>query len=219
MRRPVANQESRAEADYFRVRALYVAAFLLWATCVGSGLARLWDYENGPGVAASAPGTWPENEVIPPPNRRATLVLLIHPQCSCSQATIAELERLQAHVDDEIDTYVLMLSPSGAGRDWVRSPLWRKAAAIRGVTIIADHGGRQAARFGGFTSGQALLYDASARLVFSGGITASRGHEGDNAGRSAIERLARQERADRRSTFVFGCALFAAETSPGRNRP
>jgi hypothetical protein len=49
--------------------------------------------------------------------------------------------------------------------------------------------------------------------VFSGGITASRGHEGDNAGRAAIEQLVRHERADRLSTWVFGCALFAPAAS------
>ena len=188
---------------------MYTAVFLLWAGGVAFGLVTLWNYENAPGTAASAPATWPDNELIPRPRHRPTLVVLTHPQCSCSRATIAELERLQAHIEHDVDTYVLMLAPSSASRDWVRSPLWRKAAAIPGVTVVADSDGRQAARFGAFTSGQALLYDASGRLVFSGGMTSARGHEGDNAGRSAIERLVRHDGADHASTFVFGCALFA----------
>ena len=192
---------------------MYTAGLVAWASCVGFGLWQLWDYENGPGTAASAPATWPDNEAIPRPQLRPTLVVLIHPQCSCSRATIAELERLQARVEHQIDTYVLMLAPSSARRDWVRSPLWQKAAAIPEITVVADPDGRQAAGFGAVTSGQALLYDASGHLVFSGGITASRGHEGDNAGRTAIERLVRQDHADRSSTFVFGCALFAADAS------
>ena len=195
---------------------MYIAGFLLWATCVGFGLVQLWNYENAPGTAASAPDGWPDNEAIPRPAQRPTLVLLLHPQCSCSHATIAELDRLQARVDDRIDTYVLMLSPSSARRDWVRSPLWQKAAAIRGVTVIDDPDGRQASRFGAFTSGQALLYDASGTLVFSGGITAARGHEGDNAGRTAIEQFVRDDRAGRASTSVFGCSLFAADTTVDR---
>ena len=32
-----------------------------------------------------------------------------------------------------------------------------------------------------WTSGETMLYDASGRLVFAGGITGSRGHGGDNA--------------------------------------
>jgi hypothetical protein len=97
--------------------------------------------------------------------------------------------------------------------DWRTSPLWQKVAALDGITVIEDRDGLEAARFGARTSGQALLYDGSGRLVFSGGMTASRGHEGDNAGRTAIERLVRHERADRSSTLVFGCGLFAPAAS------
>ena len=131
----------------------------------------------------------------------------MHPQCSCSHATVAELARLGAHVGDAIDIYVLMFAPADATEQWVRSPLWRKAAAIDGVTVIADPDGTEARRFGAVTSGQALVYDRAGRLRFSGGITGSRGHEGDNAGRSAIEALVRNERAEHASTFVFGCAI------------
>jgi hypothetical protein len=90
------------------MRALYVAGFLLWATAVGFGIVKLWNYENEPGLAASAPATWPYDSAIPQPHR-STLVLLIHPQCSCSQATIAELERLQARTRNAVDIYVVML--------------------------------------------------------------------------------------------------------------
>ena len=110
---------------------------------------------------------------------------------------------------------MLMLSPSSR-RDWAESPLWKRAATIRGITVVADKDGRAAASFGALTSGQAVLYDESAQLVFSGGLTASRGHEGDNAGRTAIEQLVRSGRADRSSTFVFGCALFAHAPSDDR---
>ena len=195
------------------MRALYAAGFLLWATAVGFGVVKLWSYENAPGTAASAPAAWPDNTIIPRPHHRPTLVVLIHPQCSCSFATIAELERLQAHTGNAVDTYVLMLAPSSVRLDWVKSPLWQKVAALDGITVVEDRDGREAARFGALTSGQALLYDESGQLVFSGGMTASRGHEGDNAGRTAIERLVRHERADRSSTFVFGCGLFAPAAS------
>src|ERR1700752_1018293 len=101
------------------MRALYAAGFLLWATAVGFGVVKLWSYENRPGLAASAPATWPDDTVIPPPPHRPTLVVLIHPQCSCSHATVAELERLQAHANKALDIYVLMLSPASVRLDWV----------------------------------------------------------------------------------------------------
>jgi hypothetical protein len=59
------------------------------------------------------------------------------------------------------------------------------------------------------TSGQVLLYDASGRLRFRGGIRPSRGHEGDNTGRRALEALLLGDgAAPPLSTAVFGCPLF-----------
>ena len=190
------------------MRALYAGGLLLWTIGVGVGLTQLWAYENGPGIAAVAPDGWPAASRLPRPEGRAALVVLLHPQCSCSQATIAELARLHARVGTALDTYVLVFSPASADAGWVQSSLWKKAAAIDGVLVIADPDGAEARRFGSVTSGQTLLYDRGGRLRFSGGITGSRGHEGDNAGRSAIERLVTDERAEHASTFVFGCSLL-----------
>lgn len=189
------------------MRLLYTTGALVWALGVGAGLIQLWDYETGPGAPATAPSEWPGDSRIPRPRERPALVLVMHPQCSCSRATVAELARLQARVAGALDISVVVLSPAGVGRDWVESPLWQAAAAIRGVRMIRDEDGVEARRFGAATSGQALLYDRDGRLRFSGGITGSRGHEGDNAGRTAIERLVREEQAEHFSTFVFGCAL------------
>lgn len=188
---------------------LSTAGLALWAVAVGVGLVQLWAYENGPGTPAAAPAHWPAGGVLPEPRDRPALVVLMHPQCSCSQATVAELARLHARVGRGIDTYVLMLAPIGVASEWVDSSLRQKAAAIRGVSVVDDGDGTEARRFGAMTSGQALLYDATGRLRFSGGITGSRGHEGDNAGRDAIESLVRQQNASISSTLVFGCSLFA----------
>jgi hypothetical protein len=48
-------------------------------------------------------------------------------------------------------------------------------------------------------------------LIFSGGITASRGHAGENAGVLALVALLTHGRPERRATSVFGCPLFGAD--------
>jgi len=76
--------------------------------------------------------------------------------------------------------------------------------------VLTDEDGIEARSFGAVTSGQALLYSAQGRLLFSGGITESRGHSGDNAGRSAIESLVMNGSEGLRtpaSTPVYGCPL------------
>jgi hypothetical protein len=52
------------------------------------------------------------------------------------------------------------------------------------------------------------LYAPTGKLLFSGGITASRGHEGDNVGRSAIVSFILNGHAPVNHTPVFGCSLL-----------
>ena len=198
------------------MRLLYTTGFLVWAAAVSFGLVTLWGYENGAGIDASAPAAWPVGTSIPRPNARPALIVVLHPQCSCSQATVAELARLRTNAGDRADIYVVVLAPIGTGGEWVRSRLWDQADAIPGVTMISDRDGVQSRHFGAATSGQALFYDASGTLRFAGGITGSRGHEGDNPGREALERLIRDEPLDYAWTRVFGCALFQSERSFAR---
>ena len=54
------------------------------------------------------------------------------------------------------------------------------------MRVVNDVEGVEARRFGAQTSGTTSLYSPDGRLLFSGGITSSRGHEGDNAGEDAL---------------------------------
>ena len=187
---------------------LLIAASVVWALVVCGGLTLLWGYENGPGRPAAAPQRWPAGSRITPAADRPTLVMLAHPHCPCTRASVGELARLMARAKGRVSAHVLFLKPADLPDGWEKTDLWRSAAAIPGVEVLADGGGEEARRFGAATSSQVLLYDAGGRLLFSGGITASRGHSGDNAGRAAVESLLTEGAADKTGTFVFGCPLF-----------
>jgi hypothetical protein len=183
---------------------------------VGYGLAMLWSFENAPAARAEIAAAWPPEALLHQRPGRPALVVVLHPQCSCSLATVAELARLMARAGGAVDAYALVLAPRSEPDAWVHSGLWRAAADIPGVRVIADRDGHDARRFGAIASGQTMLYGGDGRLAFSGGITASRGHEGDNAGVDAIQAVLRGTPAPRRaSTFVFGCLLFNADGGAG----
>lgn len=182
-----------------------------WAVSVVLGFVVLMDYQNAPGRPAEPPAQWPTSSALDAGDgARGTLVLFAHPRCPCTRATLSELERLLRHVQDRVATYVVFVQPDGYDRAWVRDHLWHRAAAMAAVQPVRDERGVEAQRFGAFTSGQVLYYDAQGRLRFAGGITGSRGHEGDNKGRQALRQLIQTGAADRASTFVFGCALQRA---------
>lgn len=176
---------------------------------IGVGLALLWGYENAPGPTTVPPSQWPLDSSIHPPTDRAALIILAHPHCPCSRASIGELARLMAQARDRVTAYVLLLKPAGSSDDWEKTDLWQNAASIPGVEVVVDDDGAEAQRFHATTSGQTVLYNAEGHLLFSGGITGSRGHEGDNAGRSAIVSLLNTGEAEAAKTSVFGCSLFS----------
>lgn len=185
-----------------------IAGAFVWLACVASGLSIVWAYDNTPGAGANAPVRWPAASVLARATDRPTLVFLAHPRCPCTRASLEELSQLLAGTTNPPKTFVLLLKPEGFADGWERTGLWARAAALRNVTLIRDDAGVEARRFGVATSGQTLLYDRGGALMFSGGITGSRGHAGNNAGEAALASLLVSGTADRRASSVFGCPLF-----------
>jgi hypothetical protein len=136
--------------------------------------------------------------------------MLAHPQCPCTRASLRELELLMAKLNGCLTAKVLFYQPENAPADWASSDLWETASRIPGVSAAWDRAGAEARRFGGATSGHVVVYDAGGRLIFSGGITPSRGHSGHNAGRSAIVSALLHGASERTSSPVFGCSLSDA---------
>jgi hypothetical protein len=187
---------------------LWTALGLLWLSAVVTGLAFLAAYSNGAGAAARAPVAWPADSRIVRDPSRPTLVMLAHPRCSCTRASVGELAELMARAQQRPRTYVVFIKPGGVGGEWEKTDLWRSAERIPDVTVLRDDDGLEALRFGAETSGQTFLYDTAGRLLFSGGATGSRGHPGDNAGRASLLALLNREGRRLSATPVFGCPLF-----------
>ncbi len=193
-------------------RVVILSSVFLWFIVVAAGLLFLWSYENTPGIAAVPPRLWPGASRIKPTPGRATLVMLTHPQCPCTRASIEELDKLMAHCRGRMDAYVVLMKPVGFSDAWIKTDLWRNALKIPGVTVLFDQDEIEAQRFHAATSGQVILYGTDGRLLFSGGITGSRGHVGDNAGESAIEALVDTGSADVDNSRVFGCPMFKPDS-------
>lgn len=190
-----------------RYRFALPALVVLWSFVVLSGLAVLWNYESMPGDWLTQPEAWPVASTIDRCESDYTLVMFAHPRCPCTRASIRELEVLMTRVAPRVEAIVMFLSPQGVAHDWHQTDLWRHVAAIPNASPAVDHNGSEAALFGAQVSGHVELFDRLGRRVFSGGITVSRGHEGDNEGRASIESLVLRGEKRHAETFVYGCAL------------
>jgi hypothetical protein len=203
------------------LRRLVYFVPLLWLAAVVGGLGALEAYKSRPGAAGQTPAVfprefpqWESGSDGQSTSRllRPRLIMFVHPRCPCSKASVGELAEILARRSGQVDAAVVFVKPAGAGPDWNQTSLRSQAAAIPHVRLIDDDG-TLARRFGAETSGSVVLYDADGKLLFSGGITRSRGHEGDSAGSRAICALldGNTEVAAGVHAPVFGCPLF----SPG----
>lgn len=177
----------------------------VWCALTASGIAALERYAHTPGAMAEPPATWPGGVIARAPGR-ATIALFAHPRCPCTRASLRELARVMARVRGRAEAWVLFYTPDSAGPEWTTGGLWDIARGIPGVRVLADREGRTASRLRAHTSGQVVAYDAGGRLVFHGGITASRGHEGDSAGEAGLIAALGPGGPPAVAT-VFGCAL------------
>ena len=180
---------------------------IVWLAVCLAGLALLWRYKMTPAADGSAAPRWPAASAIARAPGAPTLIMLMHPRCVCSRASLSELNQVMNRAAGATATIVFVL-PEGVDDTWLHGESWKRAHEIPRTTVFVDRGGVEAKRFGVATSGHTLLYDASGALVFSGGVTGARGHEGNNAGRQQLLAALAATGGERANTRVYGCALM-----------
>jgi hypothetical protein len=183
----------------------------LWLIGAALGQRVLLNYDYAAAAPGIPPETWPVRTKVPRTPGLPSIVVVAHPHCPCSRATVEELARIMALLHNRVTATVIFVRPSGFSQEWEMTALRRDAARIPGVSVVSDLNGVEASLFGAEASGQTMLYDAAGNLRFSGGITASRGHAGDSPGRSAILAIVNTGNSSRSSTSVYGCSLHDPE--------
>lgn len=197
-------------------RPLHLAAgFAVWLAALAVCSAALHYYSNTEGGTAA-----PQADATELLNRyrqpgRPLVAMALHPNCSCSTASLAELGDLLARSRGQCDALLIELQPTKATGHW---PLAR-TRELGGVPVqaIADLDGKIARQIGALTSGHVVLLDAQGAIRFRGGITVSRGHRGRSPGQDAILATLGGQPPALLSTPVYGCALLpecAADAAP-----
>src|SRR5579872_901458 len=139
---------------------LLCASIAAWVVLVAIGLRTLFVYANTPGRLASPPSHWPSTSTVALAPDAGSLVLFLHPQCPCSQATLGELAKILACCRSQLETTVFFYRPTGDSAGWSDNDLWTTASAMPGVRVLSDPDAAAARLFGAHVSGQALLYDS-----------------------------------------------------------
>ena len=118
-----------------------------WAIGLVSGFSLIVSHNFATGNVSSAPIEWPDGINLESDANHPTLLVFIHPQCPCSSATIGELERLLADVNQQVKCTILMVCPSDHVDQWMKSKNTERSKSIEGVQIVVDVDGTTAAKF------------------------------------------------------------------------
>jgi hypothetical protein len=188
-------------------RALLYGAALLWIAAAAGGSIYMFVYESRPAPAAELAQVWPDSTGLARNANGFSLVMAVHPKCSCTRASVAELNKLMLGWGGSVHAIALVTKPFEVADLWSETDVTARLREIPNVLVVRDLGDAKADAFGAKSSGQTLLYDADGRLVFEGGITAFRGHEGPSVGGEALKQIVAGNTAPERKTKVFGCSL------------
>jgi hypothetical protein len=207
----IADSPSRSSTVRRRCAWMLVA---VWSVVVATGMGLLAAYANSAGKSALAPASIDlSNDTT---SARYQLFMFVHPRCPCSVASVNELARIMSRCSAQIDATVYFERPDSEANDWERGSLWNLASSIPGVHVKSDTGGGVAEQFHANTSGEVVVYDRGGKLRFQGGITASRGHAGDNLGESTVISIALGEISNVERSPVFGCPFRAEAANSGK---
>jgi hypothetical protein len=194
----------------------HIVLCALWLFAAGAGAWALTKYENTPSGAAATPSEWPVKSGIARQPGRLTVLMFAHPHCPCTKASVGELNRLLTRCENPADVRVLFIQPKNTASDWTETGLRKTAEAIPGVKVQLDSDGEEARLFGAESSGYLVVYSPDGKLLFNGGITAARGHAGDNAGENVVVALLNGQSADLKHTAIFGCSLYNQCEEPSK---
>lgn len=185
---------------------LFISAFFLLLSL--SGVAALSSYSSKPGLDSEAEVKWPQESKLST-KKEFRLVMFIHPGCPCSKASLEELSKVQG---PNIETTIVILEDPMFKDMLQNNPLVKKAKSLKHANVVVDHMGHEAKLFGAKTSGATFLYQNS-NLVFSGGVTVSRGHVGDSEGLRIIKDKLANKSSSSWLSRVYGCGLFNGKKS------
>ena len=184
----------------------------IWLAATCGGLIAVARYDHRASARAASGPRWPPSTPLAFKPGVYNLVLSIHPQCSCSKATLSELEEILARSGGKLRVHALVVLPRNSPEEWRRSDLVEQLRALPDTAVFFDPDSDEAAHFGAMTSGDCIVFAPGGEKCFHGGITRSRGHAGDNAGKQTVLALIAGKAAAGSETPVFGCSLNAETT-------
>jgi len=181
----------------------------IWIVGISIGMWQLVAYSTTPGPTTEVRAVWPQQSTLQLETESHTLLVFMHPRCPCSRATLNSMARVLASAEVEVVPKFIFGCPSTESATWAQTDLWTFAEGL-GQPIL-DWDSAESQLFGAVTSGHVMLFAPTGELVFSGGVTIGRGHEGDAIGKCALSEALRGKNAANDRFQIYGCPIMSTQ--------
>lgn len=168
-----------------QLRAIFVATWaLLTFACF---FVVLPSVGKDPSFSLALATEWPASTKLARGSTSGHLVVFVHPYCPCTRATLWNLDGAVDSTNLTVSIVQLRTESLAA----VHYPISSIASTAdkNGWNLILDNEGVETDNFGASTSGECMLFNSKGSLLFAGGVTASRGHTGNNQGLDTLKDL------------------------------
>lgn len=170
-----------------------------------------------PSVSESLASEWPASTKLTKVTNVGHLIVFVHPYCPCTTATLRNLEDALDSTNHTVS--IVQLRTARLESLHVPVPSIARIVDKNGWSLVLDNEGVEASTFGATTSGECMLFTPSGALLFAGGITASRGHQGDNQGLATLKGLMQQISPKMGGDASPNEAVYASKNSKWANFP
>lgn len=177
------------------------------------GFVTLTDYSSRPAPHTDVLAELPADvhfETSQADKNSPTILLFYHPKCPCTLASARCLARLASRFNGSPNFYAYAYCPAEEPDTWIASSTTDELRTINNVTIFPDRNAEKCKQFGVRISGHILVYNSAGKLVFSGGITPYRGHEGGSMAAMDFIQHANGKVLEPSCWPTFGCSILDA---------
>lgn len=195
----------------FVSKCLIPVLTVVWSAGLLAGSVWLIDHSSKPGEVELNIKSWPTETHLAQHSGKPQVLVFVHPMCSCSEVTLAEMSSLFQRLNTPCEISLVISTTDHTSIPENRVHGFETWCQQVGAHLVWDFGRSEARRFGVTTSGHVFLFSSDGNLQFQGGVTAGRGHHGENPGLSSLVELLTntQPRKSSRDCFqTYGCPLF-----------
>ncbi|UUO05231.1 hypothetical protein M4951_17835 [Blastopirellula sp. J2-11] len=191
------------------------AIFVGWGVAICAAWWSMTAYSYQIDGEAQSIAAWPSDSNLTLADDRPTVLLFLHPRCPCSAASLTELEQAISDTPAARKPRVLVIAtvPTQYDDQWTGASNVERGKRLPNASVVFDIGGVESNKFGVASSGHVMAFASSGDLLFTGGVTESRGHAGNNVGRASLVNALTGAAFPTAKPPVFGCRLCLPEPS------